>query len=202
MLLLLHTGSRCSGSLAQDVVFVIGTSFAYQSDFNLVKEFVANVTADLIHNSPRSAIGMILFERHAHIEFNLQPYANLSTVLSAISELSRRGTFNDISEALRYFISTVQNGSLRLRRSTSKLVILITSPNINNHRPSALSAATTLHALNMFDVFAIGEYVDRNNLKAIASRPDYAYISRTTDLPQIKNRILSQICNCKSTVNS
>ena len=192
-----HTGSRCSGSLAQDVVFVIDAS----DNFYLAKEFAANIVTDLIRNSPRSAFGMILFERHAYIEFNLQTYTNLSTLLSAISELSPSGIYNDIPEALRYFISTVQDGTLRLRHSTSKLVIFITSDGNYSHS-AALSAATTLHTLNTFDVFAIGEYDYRHNLQAIASRPDYAYTFTTrTRLPQIRNKILSQVCNCKFAVN-
>ena len=195
----LYTGSRCSGSLAQDVVFVIDSRIIYRSVFYLAKEFVANITADLlIRNSPRSAFGMILFERDAHIEFNLQAYTNLNTLLSAINELSLSGAAGDVPEALRYLISTTQNGTLRFRHSTSKVVIFIISEGYR-YRSAVLSISTTLHSLNMFDVFAIGEAADGYNLQAIASRPDYAFtLRRTTDLEQIKDRILSQLCNCKS----
>ena len=195
----LYAGSRCSGSLAQDVVFVIDSSSSYQHIFYLAKEFVANITADLlIRNSPRNAFGMILFERDAHIEFNLQTYTNLNTLLSAINELSLSGVVNDIPEALRYLVSTAQNGTLRLRHSTSKVVIFITSEGYRNHS-ATLSISTKLHSLNMFDVFAIGTSADRYNLQAIASRPDYAFtFRRTTDLERIKDRILLQLCNCKS----
>ena len=55
-------GSRCSNNLVQDVVFVIDTSGSIGSTrFQLIREFTANITTELIRNSPRSAVGVILF---------------------------------------------------------------------------------------------------------------------------------------------
>ena len=85
---LLCTENRCICSTVQDVVFVIDTSGSIGADhFQLIREFTANITIELINRFPGSAVGVILFSSSAHIEFNLTAHTSLNSLLSAINEL-------------------------------------------------------------------------------------------------------------------
>ena len=195
---LLYTENRCSGHSVLDVVFVIDTSGSIGfSNFQMIREFTANVTTELIHNSPKSSIGMILFDDTARIEFNLQAYSSLRTILSAINQLAYSGRETNMAGALRLLLSTAQNGVLGLRSDSLKLAIIITDGRSGN--PSAtLSAASALHASNIFDILAVGvDRADLAELQAIASRPEFVFITNyfnNVGLQQLQEEILPQLC--------
>ena len=59
-------GITCSSNSFKDVVFVIDASGSIGlQDFQLITNFAANITNVLINNSPRSAVGVILFSNSA-----------------------------------------------------------------------------------------------------------------------------------------
>ena len=194
------TGSRCSVNSVLDVVFVIDTSgsIGYYG-FQLIREFAADVTTELIRNSPRSSVGVILFDSYAHIEFNLQTYTSLNSLLSAINNLPYSGGFStDTAEALTFLLSTAQNGALRLRSNSSKVAIVITDGQYNNGT-ATLSAAARLHASNIFDdIHAVGVYgASLTELQAIASSSEFVYFTsffNSSSLQQIEDRIITQLC--------
>ena len=195
-------GSGCSGGSVQDVVFVIDTSGSIGfSRFQLIREFTANITTELITSSPNSAIGVILFANSAYIHFNLQTYTSLNALLSAIDNLPYSGGGTDTAEALTLLLSTAQNGVLRLRRDSTKVAIVITDGQ-SNSRSVTLSAASSLHASNIFKVFAVGvDGADVNELEAIATRNEFVFFTNSFNsdgLQQLQDEVLQQlICDCK-----
>ena len=182
-------------------MFVIDSSGSIgSSNFQLIREFIANITTELIHNSPRSRVGVILFASSAYIKFDLRTYASLNALLTAINNLpySRGGT--DTDEALSLLLSTAQSGALGLRNSSSKVAIVITDGHSNN--PSAvLSVAATLHASNIFDIYAVGVGdADLTELETIASSPKLVFTTSTFNnvaLQQLHNKISPNLCNGK-----
>ena len=192
-------GSRCSSNLIQDVVFVIDTSGSIGSTrFQLIREFTANITTELIRNSPRSAVGIILFGSTAYIRFSLQTYTNLSSLLSAINQLPYSGGGTDTDEALTLLLSTAQNGVLGLRNDSSKIAIIITDGQ-SSDRSATLSAAAALHASNIFDVYAIGvDGANLDELEGIASNPNFVFFTssfNSTGLQLLQSRIVPQLCD-------
>ena len=193
-------GSRCYGNSVIDVVFVIDTSGSIGSSrFQLIREFTANITAELIRNSPRSAVGVILFDSTAHIEFNLQTYTSLNSVLSAINNLPYNdGSNTDTAEAITLLLSIAQNGVLGLRSDSSKVAIVITDGQ-SSSRTATLSAAAALHASNIFDVYAVGvDGAYLPELEGIASSPEYVFFTssfNSTGLQQLQDRIVPQLCD-------
>ena len=183
-----------------EVVFVIDTSDSvglYR--FQLIVEFITKFTTELIQNSVRNAVGIILFGNNAHIEFNLQAYTSLNQLLLAIKQLPYRGGRTDTAEALNLLLTTAQNGTLGLRNDSSKVAIVITDGRSNS--PSATSsAAAALHASNIFDVYAVG--VDRASLtvlQEIASSSEFVFFINSfngIDLQELQDKIL-QLCNSK-----
>ena len=180
-------------------MFVIDTSSSIRSrNFQLIREFTANLTIELIHNFPRSAVGVILFNSMAHIEFNLQTHTNLSELLTAIGNLSHRGGGTNTAEALTLLSSTAQNGTLGLRNDSSKIAIVITDGKSNDLSATSL-AANELHNLGIFDVYAVGiGGANQDELRRIASSPELALFISTfssVGLQQLKDSILLQLCS-------
>ena len=175
---------------------MIDTSSSIKShNFQLIREFTANLTIELIHNFPRSAVGVILFNSTAHIEFNLQTHTNLSELLTAIGNLPYRGGGTNTAEALTLLSSTAQNGALGLRNDSSKIAIVITDGESNNASATSL-AANELHDLGRFDVYAVGiGGANQDELKRIASSPELVLFISTfssVGLQQLEDRILPQ----------
>ena len=195
-------GSKCLSTYAAlDTVFVIDVSGSIgSSNFQLIREFTASITIELIQNFPRSAVGIILFNSAVHFQFTLQTYTSPSSLLSAINNLPYYGGGTNTAEALTLLLSTAQNGTLGLRRDSSKVAIVITDGHSNNNS-ATLSAAAALHASNIFEVYAIGiDGADLLELEGIASSPEFVFFTdsfATYGLQQLQDRILPQLCNCK-----
>ena len=180
---------------------MIDTSGSIDSTrFQLIKEFTANATTELISSSPNSAVGVILFASSAYIHFNLQTYTTLNALLSAIDNLpySGGGTYTD--QALTLLLTTAQNGVLGLRNDSSKVAIVITD-GWSSNRSATLSASSSLRASNIFDIYAVGvDGADLNELEAIASNSEFVFFTSSFDntgLQQLLDELLQQLCNCK-----
>ena len=194
-------GSRCFDNSVQDVVFVIDTSGSIGSSrFELIKEFTANITTELISRSPNSAVGVILFASSAYIRFNLQTYTTLNELLSAIDNLPYSSGGTDTDEALSLLLTSAQNGALGIRNGSSNVAIVITDGHSSDHYATS-SAAAALHASNIFDVYAVGVGgADQNELEIIASSPELVFFTSSFDdtgLQQLLDKLLRQLCNCK-----
>ena len=193
-------GSRCFSTYSvQDVVFVIDTSDRIgSSDFQLIRKFTASITTKLLRYSPRSAVGVILFANTSHVQFNLQTYSSLDLIISAINQLPYSGGGSRTDEALALLLSTAQNGTLGLRSDTSKVAIIITYGRSNN-QASTLSAAASLHASNIFDVYVVGvSGADFLELEGIASSTEYVFFAASftaNGLQKIREGIFQKFCN-------
>ena len=205
-----YIGSKCPGNFVQDpvdMVFVIDTSGSIgSSNFQLIKNFVASIATELIKNSPKSSVGVILFERNARIHFSLQTYNSLSLLLSAISQLPYdNGGRTDTEEALTLLLSAAQNGQLRLRNDSNRIAIVITDGH-SRRSLATLKAADALHASNIFDVFAVGvANANLDELEAIASSPDFVFFTTSfssSNLLQLSDRISFHFCSSKFLMNT
>ena len=185
-------------------MFVIETSYNIGSyQFQLIREFVDNITISLKLNSPESSVGVILFDFSARILFNLEAHTSLSTLSPAINpgipyyyyRYSR-----NTAAALNLLLSSAQNGSLGIRNETSNIAIVITGGRSNSNY-STQSAAVALHAANIFDVYAIGYgSADIDELNTIASDPDFVYYTNfynRFDIEELQMNVTDQLCSCK-----
>ena len=181
------------------MVFVIDTSGSIGlSRFQLIREFVSNIAAELIRGSPSSAVGVILFASSARIQFSLRAHTSLSTLLPAIDQLPYSGGGTDTAGALRLLLSSAQNGALGLRSDSTNVAVVITD-GFSNSRSATFSAASTLHASNIFDVFAVGvDRADQNELQVIASSPEFVFFTSsftTAGLQQLQDNVVEQLCS-------
>ena len=184
-------------------MFVIDTSYYVGSyQFQMIREFVYNITVSLKLNSSDSSVGVILYDYTARIHFNLEAHTSLSTLSPAINPglPYYYGYGRDTAAALRLLLSSAQNGSLGIRNETSNIAIVITSGRSNNQN-STQSAAAALHAANIFDVYAIGyDRADIYELNTIASDPHFVYFTNfynTYDIEELRINVTDQLCSCK-----
>ena len=181
-------------------MFVIDESGSIgRSRFQLIREFTANIVADVVGSSPQSRVGVILFESIARIQFDLRDHTSLSTLLPAINPgLPYNGGGTDTAEALRLLLSSSQNGRLGIRSGVPNVAIVITDGR-SNSRSATLSAAASLHAANLFDVFAVGvDGADISELNAIASDPEFVFFSNqfnSNGLRQLQESIIESLCS-------
>ena len=196
-----YTGDRCSDISELDVVFVIDTSSSIRTaNFQNIRQFTANITTELFHNSINPAVGVITFNNSARLYFNLQAHADLSTLLSAIENIPYHGGNTNTADALELLLTTAENGSLGLRNDSSKIAIVITDGASTDPDATSL-AATTLHASNIFDVYAVGiAGANRVELQRIASGPEPDFVLFAdffADLRQLEENILPELCISK-----
>ena len=188
-------------------MFVIDASGSIGSSrFQLIREFTANIVANVVGSSPQSRVGVILFESNAHIQFDLRDHTSLNTLLPAINPgLPYSGGGTDTAEALTLLLSSSQNGALGIRNGVANVAIVITDGR-SNSRSATLSAAASLHAANLFDVFAVGvDGADISELNAIASDPELVFFSNqfnSTGLRQLRESIIENLCSGMFTVVS
>ena len=190
----------CTIDEVKDVVMLIDTYFTTTlRQFQMIREFVDNITISLKLDTPESSVGVILFDYDAHILFNLTTYTSLSTLSPAINPglPYSSGFRRDTAAALNLLLSSAQNGSLGIRNETSHIAIVITGGRSYNNY-STQSAAAELHAANIFDVYAIGyNSADINELNTIASDPNFVYFNKY-DIEDFQINVTDQLCSCKN----
>ena len=206
MYIILYILSDCTINGTKDVIFLIDTFYNIGSfQFQMIREFVDNITINLKLSSPESSVGVILFDGFARIQFNLEAYANLSTLSRAINPGLPYNFYSygrNTAAALNLLLSSAQNGLLGIRNDseTSKIAIVITGGRSNNNYSTQFAAAA-LHTANIFDVYAIGyNSADINELNTIASDPDFVYFTNfynRYDTEELLMDVTDQLCSCK-----
>ena len=203
-LLYMHIILGCFTHSVKDVVFVIDTSGSIGfTRFQLVRELAENITINLKRNSPETLFGLITFDDIARFEFNISKHTDLSTLLPAINPglPYYRGYYTNTASALSLLLSgSVEGGFLQLRNETSKVAIVITDGYPSSFS-SLQSAANSLHAANIFDVYAVGiGYNSNTELQLIASDPSFVFSTRflaTDSAQQLERNVIEKLCSGK-----
>ena len=191
----------CTGGAVKDVIFVIDTSSSIGfSRFQLVREMAENITTSIAVNSPESLFGLMTFDNFARFQFNIFRHTELSTLLPAINPgiPYNRGFRTNTGDALWDLLSGGrQGGFFRLRNETSNVAIVITDGRSSSFS-FLRSAASSLHAANIYDVYAVGIGNNRfSELQLIASDPSFIFNASlfsnfTTE--QLVDDVLAQLC--------
>ena len=192
----------CSGRVVRDVVFVIDTSSSIGSyTFQLVRELIENITINLKIHSPETLFALITFDDFARLEFTVLNHTDLRTLLPAINPgLPYYGGYRtDTASALNLLLSgSVEDGSLQLRNETSKVAIVITDGYSRSYS-SLQSAANSLHAANIYDVYVVG--IGSNwfrELQSIASDPSLIFSTHSLTnftAEQLVEDVVEQLCS-------
>ena len=181
-------------------MFIIDTNrYIGFSRFQTVRELTENIITSLKVNSPESSVGVITFDSFAQLQFNISRHTDLATLLPAINPglPYNRGFSSNTGRALDFLLSGGrQGGFLKLRNETSNIAIVITGgiSSFSFLRSTALS----LHAANIFDVYAVGIGGHSfSDLRLIASDPSLvfstSFLSSFT-VQQLLEDIIEELC--------
>ena len=194
----------CSSHAVRDVVFVIDTSRSIgTSRFQLVRKLVGNIITTLKVDSPETLFGLITFDSYTRNRFNIFSHINLSTLLPAINQLNYNyyGYRTNTGSALSVLLSGGKEGGyLKLRNTTSNVAIVIID-GYSSSFSSLRSAANSLHAADIFDVYAVGIGNNRySELQLIASDPSFIfskYSLNSLTAQQLEQNVVRKLCSSK-----
>ena len=171
--------------------------------FDIIKEFVVDVSRRLDIDLQKSLVGVILFSNTANVMFGVTRYIDKRNLLTAIYNLPYRGGTTDTGAALNILRTAGQpGGALNLRNESTHIAVLMTD-GVSSCPEDTLIAARALHESNIYDqVYAIGitDYIDPNELKVIASSPSFIFNSPSFKALAILEETVTQqlmICNGK-----
>ena len=192
----------CSVRVVRDVVFVVDTSRRIGSSrFRLVRELIENITVNLKRNIPETLFDLITFDNVTRYEFNISSLTDLNALLPAINPglPYYGGPGTNTGSALRLLLSgSTEGGFLQLRNETSSVAIVITDGYFSSYS-SLHSAANSLHAANIFDVYAVGIGNNRLSiLEEIASDPSFVFSTHfltSFTVQQLVEDVIEKLCS-------
>ena len=166
-----------------DLVFVLDSSGSVgERNFDLTKEFAANVTRIFAIGPQDTQVGAIAFSGFANISFLLNTFGNQTGVLRGIQEIRYfdiPGNGNpstntaDALTALRQTVFTVEAGARSESAAIPRVAVVVTDGQSNVNQSQTIPSAQAVQS-DGITVFAIGvgERINMDELNAIASRPD------------------------------
>ena len=183
----LECGDGVRGGI--DLVFVLDESGSIGADrFQLIREFVADISSMLEIGLQRSLVGVISFSDDANLNFGVTQHTDQASLLSAINSLPYREGFTNTAAGLDLLHTAgLPNGDLNLRDGFTHVAILITDGQSN--QGDTTTAASALHAANIYsEVYAVGvNQADMDELNLIASERSLVFFDSNFDSAAISS---------------
>ena len=162
---------------ALDLFYLLDDSFSLgESNFNITRDFIYNMTQNFPIAEDRVRIGLITFEYTIRVRFFLNTYSTSAAILAAINSTPYIGIGTNTSGALedvriKGFVEA--NGARPRELGVPRIAIVVTDGRSFEPAKTVVSAER-LHNDSVL-VYAIGiENADEDELLAIASDPRYA----------------------------
>lgn len=191
-----------------DLIFLLDSSGSIGiSNYDKVRNFSANVVAQLSIGPSATQIGLIIFSSHAQVQFHLNTYNNNVSVIHAVENIIYMGGGTNTPDGLDTLITefnTTDFGARPTSQGIPRVAIVVTDGQSNEGGgPSATIAnAQRVHNSNILTyAVGVGNSVNMNELTAIATSPWYVYLLSDFDineLKQLQEAISYQ--SCKGTI--
>ncbi|ESN97759.1 hypothetical protein HELRODRAFT_193192 [Helobdella robusta] len=199
----LNTG--CKQGVADIALIVDGSGSIGINNFNVVKSFLKNLTESLnIGPDPElhTRISVVQFSNSVQQEFDLNDHSTLAGYGTAVDKMGylNSGTATNIALDFLATESFLQSSGAR-GAGIPKIGIVMTDGHSNNLRDT-LEAAKRLHQKDITVIaIGIGENINNEELKAIATDPDCKNVFRLDgffDLEALKESI--EITTCEAPI--
>ena len=190
-----------------DLVFVLDTSGSIgRTRFQLIRQFVAQISGALDIGLQRSLVGIISFSSVDHLHFGVTQHTDQASLLTAINKISYKKGFTNTAAGLDLLHDAgLPNGDLNLRDGFTHIAILITDGKSN--RGNTSRAASELHAANIYsEIYAVGiGNADVDELKLIASERSLVFFHSDFDsaaITSLEDSVTQQLmpCVCKLSI--
>ena len=152
----------------------------------------------VVNVGPRnSQVAVITFDSTPILQFNLGEHTDRTSLNQAIRNLPYSGGGTDIAAALNFLRNLAQNGTLTSNPNNRQIAMFMTD---GQSDPDEIAiAATSLHATNIFQVYAIGiSGANITQLNRIANGDsNRVFYSNTFDssvLRRIEEEVIAELC--------
>lgn len=184
---------------AADVVIIMDASSSIgPSEYIQMKSFVKNLIGSFEVGPDDVRIALVVFNSHAYIEFYLDTQQTKEQLVDGVDSVHgvSRGTYTQLAlNATREEVLLQSRGN---RPDVQDFVIVLTDGR------STQSSQTDAEAKKLRDMGAkvlalgIGDGVDEDELKAIASDPDETFVQRAADFDVLSTALAQLVevtCN-------
>ena len=167
-------------------MFVLDSSGSIGApNFQLIKEFVANIATDLDIGPDNSQVGVIVFSSSAAVQFSLNTYSDKNLLLSAIAAIPYTGGGTNTAAGLNLLLTQGFLGARPKSQAFPRVAIVVTDGQ-SNDRAATIAAAQTVHATGI-TVFAAGiSGAVIEELNAIASGPEYVQFIGSFSIEEVQ----------------
>ncbi|XP_046378047.2 cartilage matrix protein-like [Haliotis rufescens] len=192
---------ECGGKPA-DVYFVLDSSGSIEKeDFSdTILDFVRSVSGlfDIGSGDSQTRVGVVTFSDDVTRIFPLSAHTSRDELLDAISpeNIPHKAQGTNTGDALRFVVD--EGFSPNVARPGAAHVAIVITDGQSKDTEATIAAAKAAHRAGIY-VFAIGvgESVDQQELKDIASNPDTRFIFTVSDfaaLSEIRNLLAIRTC--------
>jgi len=206
---LLIVGKNVTCARAVDIVLALdqSTSIVNESYDNWdvqVLGFAKRIAGAFLIGRNLTQIGLMKFSHNVEVVFHLNEYGDRQSMLKAIDNVTLGGGDTNIAAALRTareMMFTEQNGS---RPEVPKILILLTYSTANLDESNTLREADLTKAANI-TIYTVGvtHEVDQDQLRAIASIPDYFFFAPNfTQLSSVVQQVVENSCKEATTTTT
>ena len=185
-----------------DLIFVLDSSGSIgSSNFQLVRNFTANVVTHLDIGPDRNRVGLITFDFFATVRFSLNRYRTNTSLLQAIATVPYNGGGTNTSDGLNTLIAQFSTtlGARPRMDGIPRIAVVVTDGRSNS--PSAtIAAAKRVHASNILTyAVGVGSNLNMDELNAIATDPDSQYVRllsafNVNELRDLQELLSTQAC--------
>ena len=203
---LLTTGCTIGGI---DLVFVLDVSGSIgASQFQLIREFTANLSKLLDIGPQRSLVGVVLFSTTARVHFPVTKYTNTFTLLPALNPGLPyiRGSTNTAAALNLLRTSGQPGGALGLRHGYTHVAIVVTDGKSDNGI-ATLNAASTLRTVGIYhQIYAVGiSGANATELNVIGGDPLRVFFTssfNSTAIAALQQSVTQQLCSDTSELHN
>jgi len=173
----------------------------YDNWYVKVLGFAKNVAGAFYIAIHRTQVAVIKFSDVVKVVFYLNTYSNRESLLNAIGNTNFEGGRTNLAAALRNGRSMFRtsNGA---RDGVPKILIMLTdgTANIEANRTQEEANETKADGITIF-IVGVGGGVDKDELKKVASKPDYFFFATNfNDLNSVLQKLLEGSCNEAATL--
>ena len=167
------------------------------SNFQLMRNFVANVVSNLNIGPDQSRVGLVVYSDSAIVWFSLNTHSTNTSLLPAIANIpyvdGGTNTAAGITTCIQQF-----NPFYGARASSSGIprIAIVVTDGMSNNRAATVTAAEMAHSVNILSyAVGIGGNVNMEELAAIALDPDSQYVRSVSSFSTSEFRSLQETLN-------
>jgi collagen type VI alpha len=189
-----------------DVLFVLDASGSIgQANFNTIKNFVADLSGELDIDSGRVRVSVMTFSDAEKAEFQLNGYADRTTLKDAVMGIGYTRGRTNTGAALKYMRENTFTSGNGERTDAANIAIVITD-GASQDKERTLTEAFLAKKMGIHIItVSIGDWIDREELIGMATYPyekNMIMIDTVDALDGMREKMRELICNNVNECNS